>query len=100
MLRAEADFLAGHAGPSKEQIWIAARIGKKTSKPPRMHLLQVALQQRRRPARGVVAIVARVGLDDGLDKRINDPQGGRRPTAAGGVEQRAGGSKSVRSWKA
>jgi hypothetical protein len=63
-------------------------------------LLQVALQQRSCPHRGAVAIGARVALDDGVEERINDPQGGRGPTTAGASSKRAGGPKSVRPRKA
>jgi hypothetical protein len=47
--------------------------------------LRVALQQRRCPHRGAVAIGTRVVLDDGVDERSDDPQGGRGPPTAGGV---------------
>src|SRR5215472_14241875 len=55
--------------------------------PKPMNLLQVALQQRGRPGRGAVAVVARVAVDDRVDQRVDDPQGRRGSSAAGGIEQ-------------
>jgi len=55
-----------------------------------MDFLQVALHQGSRPDRGAVAVVARVVLDDGVDQRIDDPQGRRGPPAARGIEQAVG----------
>src|SRR5262249_587439 len=49
--------------------------------------LQVAHKQGSGPDRAAVAVVARVEVDDSVDQRVDDPQGSRRPTAAGGVAQ-------------
>jgi hypothetical protein len=52
-----------------------------------MDFLQVTLEQRGRPDGGTVAIVARIRVHDRVDQRIDDPQSGRGPTAAWGIEQ-------------
>src|SRR5512135_3449852 len=52
-----------------------------------MNPLQMMHEQRRSPDRGMITQSARVLIDDGLDQRINDPQGRGRATGARGVEE-------------
>lgn len=47
-----------------------------------MRLRQVLPQQPGRPDRGAVAQLARVGVDDAVNERVNDARRGARATAA------------------
>jgi hypothetical protein len=52
-----------------------------------MFFAQVGLQQPRRPDRGALAEFARVSLDDGVNKRINDAVRGARTPATRRVRE-------------
>jgi len=55
-----------------------------------MALLQIAPQQRGCPDGGAVAEAARVGVDDRVDERVDDPQGRGGSAAAWGIAQAVG----------
>jgi hypothetical protein len=55
-----------------------------------LRLLQVALQQRGRPGRGAVAVISWIAVDDRVNQRIDNSQGRRGASSAGGVEQAVG----------